>query len=88
MAPQLQEKVLQQVLERTTEGDKSSHLDSRVTVIPLQESWDMHGEVLRCPHIITNARVNDHALWLCLGVRDIQVIADHANSTLSLFNLG
>ena len=69
------------------EADKSFHLDSRVTVIPLQESWDMHGEVLQCPHIIMNARVNDHALWLCLGARDTQVIADHANSTL-LFNLG
>jgi len=47
MAPELQEEVLQHRCQRKPpEGDKSSHLDSRVTFVLLQESQDMHGKVL------------------------------------------
>ena len=89
MAPELWEKVLQHRCQREPlEGDKSSHLDSRVTFVPLQESRDMHREFLQCTHIIMGTRVNDYALQLCLGARDIQDVADHVNLALLLFNLG
>ena len=89
MAPELRKEVLQHRCQREPpEGDKSFHLDSRVTFVLLQESRDMHGEVLRCTHIIMSTSVNDYALQLCLGARDIQVVIDHANLALSLFNLG
>jgi len=47
MAPELREEVLQYRYQKEPpEDDKSSYLDSRVIFVPLQESRDMHGEVL------------------------------------------
>jgi hypothetical protein len=63
-----------------------SHLDGGIALIPLQEGWDVHRGFLGLSHVVLNSGVVCGFLRLNFRARAIQVLADHADTTLSPFN--
>ena len=87
MVSELQEKVLQQNYESASVGRiKLIHLDGWITLISLQKGRNVYREFLGLPNVILHSRINDGILLLSLGMGTIQVLTDHADTMLSLFN--
>ena len=68
-------------------GAKAAHLDSRIILILQKEGWKMNRKILRRSHSVMSPMIDGDNLGLPLGGRDIQILADGADGTLSLFDL-